>query len=110
MPNENNNNSASKAGRKNQSKITTAPAMRIKIWKQMPTIIKTILQRAPMKRENVFETRVLKNPPMSKPLGYAQLYLCHGEKRVFRSRGMEKKLEPKEIKFCQTCSKNFGFS
>ncbi len=71
---------------------------------------KTNRQRAPIMREKVFEIKTLKNSPTSNLCGYCQLYRCQGEKKVFSNRGMEKKLDPKEIKFCQTCSKNLSFS
>jgi hypothetical protein len=106
----NNNPASNKTGRKNHPKIIMAPIIRIKIWNEIPIIIKTNRQSAPRNREKVLETKTFKYSPTLNPEGYIQLYLCHGEKKVLKSRDMEKKFEPKEIKFSQTCNKNFGIS
>ncbi|MEK7080548.1 MAG: hypothetical protein AAB925_01810 [Patescibacteria group bacterium] len=66
------------------------PAIKIKIWKIIPIIIKTTLHTAPRIREKKLEIKVLKNSTMSKPLEYLHLYLLHGEKSVLKSKEIEK--------------------
>jgi len=56
-------------GSSSQTRKIIAPAKIIKIWKKIPNIIKTILIRAPMILEKIFEIKVLKNSPISNPLG-----------------------------------------
>jgi len=56
-----------------------------------PTIIKVILQIAPINREKILEVIVSKYPIRSNPRGYPHLYLLQGEKRVLKSNGVEKK-------------------
>jgi hypothetical protein len=57
----------------------------------MPAIIKTVLIIAPKILENVLEIKVLKNSLKSNALGYFQLYLRQGEKKVFNSNVTEKR-------------------
>ena len=62
----------------------------MKISTKIPIMIKKNLKIAPKIREIRFEKKVSKYFPISNPLGYAQRYLRQGEKRVFKSKGIEK--------------------
>ena len=77
-------------GLNTQAKIIITPAKRTKIWKIIPTTIKTVLIIAPKILENVFEISVLKNSEIFIPLGYTHLYLRHGAKKDFNKIGREK--------------------
>ena len=93
-----------------QRKINKRPAKNIKIWAIIPIEIKKILIMKPIILAKTLEIKTLKNSPMSKPLGYLQLYLRHGETKVKRRFGIEKKYKLNQRKFCQTKNKSLGAS
>ena len=80
-----------------QDNIIILPNINMLTCTIIPNIIKIILNIAPKVLEKILETKVLKNCLILKPLGYFQLYLLHGEKRVLIKRVIEKKLLPNEI-------------
>ncbi len=81
----------------NQDKKAMLPNNKIKNCSTIPIIIKTSLNIVPIILEKTFEIKVLKNSPISKPLGYLHLYLLQGENMVLIKIGTEKKLAPNEI-------------
>jgi hypothetical protein len=59
--------------------------------RRRPNKITKPLTSKPTIRIIVFTIKVSKNAPISKPPRYASPCLCHGDKRVLESTGMEKK-------------------
>jgi hypothetical protein len=78
------------AGKINQPKNTITPRKIIKTSTKSPIIIKINLTIAPRTREIKLEKKTSKYLPMSKPLPYDHLYLCQCEKKVLKSKGIEK--------------------
>ena len=70
---------------------TINPPIIIKIWNMIPVIIKIDLTIAPKILETALEIKVFKISPISNPFGYLQLYFLHGEIKVFKSNGKEKR-------------------
>jgi hypothetical protein len=64
-----------------------------------PTIIKIVLKKAPKHRENKLKKIASRIKAISKFLGNSVPILFQGEKRLFKRRGMEKKLSPNFKKF-----------
>lgn len=77
-------------GSKIHAKRTKRPTTATRTWKKIPAIIKNVLIMAPIILEKMLEISVVKNSPKSNAFGYLQLYLFHGEKKVFNRRIREK--------------------
>lgn len=88
MPNK--NPATNKNGRTIQPKKMIAPAKIMKTCAKRPAIIKTILTSAPKTREIKLEKKTSKYLLNRNPLGYPNLYLRQGEKKVFKSNAIEK--------------------
>lgn len=82
-------------GIKTQLNIIIKPTKIIKANTNTLSIIKTILQIAPMILEKKLEINVLRYSVILKNLGYPQLYFFHGENNVASNKGAEKKIQTK---------------
>ncbi len=79
-----------RTGKINQPINIIIPAKIIKSSTNNPIKIKKLLIIAPKSRKIKLDTRTSKNLPMSNPLPRNILYLRQGEKRVLKSKGIEK--------------------
>lgn len=87
------------SGKKIQSTNAIIPASNVSPQKNAANMRTTVRITKPTTLMRVFTMRVPKKAPGSSPFLYLSPNLCHGEKRVRRRTGTEKKWYKNQMKF-----------